>query len=274
MKTSVLVSVRNGAAIMMASVIFVLFVSSTTQSDQASQISTREHNVMSVLWFQTAGEARALQYQAFNIARLMLEKDLAEMTHEKKRAVIVDIDETVLDNSPYEGRAIRINKGYPHDWDKWMNAAQAEPLPGAVDFLKYAVSKGVDVFYVTNRRAQYKDATLNNLKNKGFPQAEESHLFLRTDEGSKEKRRETISATHDIVLLMGDNLGDFAAVFDDKSVADRNAAVDRMKNEFGKRFIVLPNPAYGDWENAVYGYQLSSSDSIKNLKRKAALKGF
>lgn len=256
-------------------VVIIIFLSGNTVTDEnPGQISTREHNVMAVLWFQTAGEARALQYQAYNLARLMLDKDLAETQSSLKRAVIVDIDETILNNSPYEAKMIKIDKGYPYEWDHWIDLAQAEAIPGSVEFLKYAVSRSVDVFYVTNRKVRDKNGTLENLKRRGFPQADESHLYIRTDESSKEKRRLKIAETHHIVLLMGDNLTDFAAVFDKKGVQERNNEVDRLKEAFGRKFIVLPNPIYGDWEAAVYDYQTGLPDSIKNLRRKEALKGF
>jgi len=274
MKTTSMTFLRNALIVIVASGAFVLFVSSAVQTDGASEVSTREHMVMAVLWYQSAAEARALQYQAFNLARLMLDNDLAQTTREKKRAVVVDIDETVLDNSPFEGRAIRINRGYPYDWERWIDLSQAEPIPGAVEFLQYAVSRGVDVFYVTNRKVRDKNGTIENLKRKGFPQVEASHVYVRTEESSKEKRRMKISETHHIVLLMGDNLVDFSSVFEQKSVQERNNEVDRLKQEFGKRFIVLPNPTYGDWEDAIYEYQTSLPDSVKNLKRKAALRGF
>lgn len=264
-------------AVLLTSVVFVaaLIVSGNSlRQDNVGSIAAREHTVMSVLWFQTAAETRALQYQAYNMARLMLDKDLAEVKTNKKRAVLVDIDETILDNSPYEGRAIQIGKGYPFEWDRWINLAKAEPIPGSLDFLRYAVSRGTDVFYVSNRRESFRKATMENLRRKGFPQVDDSHLYLRTDESSKEPRRQKIAETHHLVVLMGDNLTDFAAVFDRKGVAERNDDVDRLKDEFGKKFIILPNPIYGDWEDAVYDYQTSLPDSIKNLKRKTTLRGF
>jgi 5'-nucleotidase (lipoprotein e(P4) family) len=239
-----------------------------------SAVSNREHNVMAVLWYQTAAEARALQYQAYNIARMMLERDLAQTTTEKKRAVIVDIDETILNNSRYEGRAIRINRGYPYEWDRWIDLAQAEAIPGSVDFLNYAVSKNVDVFYVTNRKERDRKGTLENLRRLGFPQADDEHLLTRREESSKETRRRRIAETHHVVLLIGDNLADFSHVFEKKTVQQRNEEVDRLRQEFGTRFIILPNPIYGDWEDALYDYQTGISDSVKNVRRKQALKGF
>jgi 5'-nucleotidase (lipoprotein e(P4) family) len=258
-----------------AAVLFILLFSGRPSDiTNVNQISSHEHAVMSVLWFQTAAEARALQYQAYNIARLRLNADLADKKPSKKRAVVVDIDETIVNNITYEGQMIRINKEYPYEWGKWIDMAEAKALPGSVEFLSYAVSKGVDVFYVTGRTMREKPATLQNLRKCGFPQVSDDHVFVRADESSKEKRRLKISENHRTVLLMGDNLADLSAVFDRKSVAERNAEVDNLKDEFGNRFIVLPNPVYGDWETALYGYQSGLSDSAKNVIRKEALKGY
>jgi len=234
-----------------------------------------EQNVMSTLWYQASAEARALYYQAFNIARWQLDQRLAERTSGEKLAVVVDVDETVLDNSPFQAKAIEIYEGYPVGWDDWCNLAQAEPVPGAVEFLNYAVDNGVDVFYITNRKDFLMDGTWKNLKAKGFPQVETTdHLYLRADESSKEPRRQKIAETHEIVLLMGDNLNDLAEVFEGKSTADRAAAVDQLKDEFGQRFIVLPNPMYGAWEGAVYQYNWNLTNPEKAQKRKAALTSY
>lgn len=268
------VSLKQTAAFSFVVLTLVGFSWLRDDNPNPSNISSREHNVMAVLWFQTAAEARALQYQAYNIARMMLDRDLTQTKTDRKRAVIVDIDETILNNSPYEGRAIRINRGYPYEWDRWVDLAQAEAIPGSVDFLNYAVSHNVDVFYITNRKERDRKATLENLRQEGFPQADDEHLLTRAEESSKEARRQRIAQTHHIVLLLGDNLADFSHVFDRKSVQQRNNEVDRLKREFGTRFIILPNPIYGDWEDALYKYQTGLSDSVKNVRRKQALRGF
>lgn len=237
--------------------------------------SRNEHLVMSVVWVQTSAEARALSYQAFNAARMRLDHDLATNAETKKRAVVVDIDETVLDNSPHMAQLIKTNEVFPYAWTEWVDRAQAEGLPGSREFLLYAVSRGYDVFYVSNRsEARERDGTIRNLKAKGFPQVEDGHILLMGEQSSKDRRRKKIEDSHEIVLLMGDNLNDLATVFEKKPVGERSAAVDELRSEFGKRFIVLPNPMYGEWESAVYGYQRGLSDSQKNQKRKAVLKGF
>jgi 5'-nucleotidase (lipoprotein e(P4) family) len=213
-----------------------------------------EYQVGAILWAQTAGEARALYYQAYTLARLMLDRDLKEH-HKGKlpRAVVVDVDETVLDNSPFQASLVKEHKDYTQQaWAAWTASAQAAALPGAVEFLRYADSKGVRVFYITNRKIEEKAGTMANLTKAGFPNVNDETLLLRTDTSSKETRRKVVAARYRIVLLLGDNLNDFSDVFEKQTVAERLAAVEQNKDRFGTHFIVLPNAMYGDWETAIY----------------------
>ena len=242
------------------------------------QLRTRsnpnEHLVMATLYQQTAAEYRALCYQAYNLGRWRLETMLDTLRSNKKPAVIVDIDETVLDNSPYEAFLIKSAQSYPSGWQEWLAAARAQAIPGALDFLKFARQKGVDIFYVSNRKEESKAFTLQNLQKLGFPQANAAHLFLRTSTSSKEERRQAIQKSHVILLLFGDNLNDFAQIFEHQSVAERFKAADQLKKQFGKRFIVLPNAMYGEWEGALYNYQWQLGAKKKSRMRLNALKPF
>lgn len=240
----------------------------------AQEYTTRDLNeqlVMGTLWYQRSAEMRALSYQAFNMARMVFDRDLEKGPSSKTRAVVVDIDETVLDNSPYEAGLVDMDFGYPKGWDEWIYKAQAKGLPGAVEFLRYVREKGGDVYYISNRKAKFHDATLKNLKQLGFPQADDEHLLLRTKTSDKAPRRNMVTKDHNIVLLMGDNLNDFDNIFRNKGLDVRMAAVDLMKEHFGTRFIVLPNPMYGDWEGAVYDYNWGLKDAEKSETRKKAL---
>jgi len=230
-----------------------------------------EQLVLGTVWYQRSAEARALSYQAFNMAKLIFDLDIQKGASDKKRAVAVDIDETVLDNSPYEAGIVDNDFGYPTGWGEWCDAGIAKALPGAVDFLNYVVSKGGDVFYISNRKVQHKDGTINNLKALGFPQVTDDHVLLREKTSDKEPRREMVRKEHRIVLLMGDNLNDFDNLFMKKGLDDRAAAVDQVKDQFGSTFIVLPNPMYGDWEGGVYSGNWKLSPAEKNKARKAAL---
>ena len=111
---------------------------------------------------------------------------------------------------------------------------------------------------------------MDNLKNAGFADISAENVILRTTESTKEPRRNLILQKYRIVILMGDNLDDLSNVFERKSVTDRFAEVDKVKNDWGKRWIVLPNAMYGTWENAIYEYG-RLTDAQKAEKRAAAL---
>jgi 5'-nucleotidase (lipoprotein e(P4) family) len=233
-----------------------------------------EHMVLATLFQQTAAEYRALCYQAFNIGKFMLDADLNDKSVDKHRIIVLDVDETVLDNSPFQAKSVLESTSYPVNWDEWCNLANAEPLPGALEFLNYARANGVSIFYVTNRKDYLKEVTIKNLADMGFPHADAEHVITRSAEASKEGRRQDLMKKYHISLLFGDNLNDFAEVFEGKSVKSRFDAVDQVSNLFGRKFIVLPNAMYGDWENALYEYSSKVNDSVKFEMRRKALKSF
>lgn len=255
-------------------IVLSAMASAQTAATAASTPADNEYQTGALLWQQSSGEARALQYQAYALARLMLDRDLRIHSKSKlKRAVVVDADETVLDNSRFQGGLVVNREPFTSAaWIDWCNRARASAIPGSVEFLTYAASRGVSVFYVTNRGPAEKAGTITNLKQLGFPDVSEETLVVRTDVSSKEPRRQKISERYRIVLLCGDNLADFSNVFEGKTTEDRAAAVDAARQKFGTQFIVLPNPMYGDWENAVYGNASRLSEQEKAAKRKAALK--
>lgn len=244
-------------------------------ADGASQgLGSHEHLVGAVLWSQTAAEARALYYQAFNLAEMKLDEALQSQAGGEKLAVVVDIDETLLDNSPCYAEMIKTDGLYGNCWLEWVDLTEAEALPGAKDFLDFAESRGVEVFYVSNRYEGQRDATIENLVGAGFPYVDNDHVLLREGGSSKEGRRQAVAEDYDIALLIGDNAIDFADVFDDRTVSERAEEVDALKDEFGNRFIVLPNPMYGDWEDAVYEYNKGLSAEEEDSLRKDTLHGY
>lgn len=238
-----------------------------------------DYQTAAVLYMQKAAEYRALAHQAFNIARMQLDADLDKKNVKKlpknqrkmPRAIVVDIDETVLDNSPAQAYGIRHNIPFnTKDWHAWGEMRKAKAVPGSVEFLNYAVSKGVKIFYLSNRDEVQKQATIDNLKSVGFQDVTPENVMLRTTESSKDARRAAVGAKYRIVLFMGDNLDDFTSAFERKSVADRFAEVDKVRDIWGRKFIVLPNAMYGTWENAIYEYK-RLTETEKAAKRAAAL---
>jgi len=252
------------------------YVSSSRAQVQPKAAPDYEYLVGATLWTQTSAEFRALAYQSFNYARLLFDRDLKSKHKGKmKRAIVVDVDDTVMDNSRYEASLVLQHKDFTAaDFTDWCQRRVAGALPGAVDFLSYAHSKGARVFYVTNRRPEDRECTSENLIKLGFPDVSDETLLLRGDTSSKEPRRQSIAARYRIVLLMGDNLNDLAQIFEKKSIAERSASVDSMKDQFGSRFIVIPNAMYGEWESAIYEYDSKLTGEQKAVKRRNALKGY
>jgi 5'-nucleotidase (lipoprotein e(P4) family) len=228
---------------------------------------TQDQLILSVLWFQKSPEMQALYYQGYNIAGKSLTEKLKNRKSKLPGAVVMDIDETIIDNSPFEAFLAVNNLPYSDSlWNKWTEKAIAEPLPGALEFVRYAKAKGVEVFYVTNRsKTNEYLSTLANLENKRFPFADTLHLVMKTDSSSKEERRQRISGKYDILLLVGDNLGDFDSVFDERSNKLGFDAVKQNSNKFGDNFIVLPNPMYGSWVNAALKASHGNIDREKLL---------
>ena len=226
----------------------------------------RKSLIMSTLWQATSAEYRALAYQAYNIARLRLDEDL-KIKRLQKRAIIVDADETVLDNSPFEISIIVDGAEFYKDFDNWVKSAEGKAIPGSLDFLNYARENGCDIYYISNRKLRHMEGTLKNLKTLGFPQVEESHILLKNDTSNKGIRRDQVAEDHFIVLLIGDNLIDFEDVFRYKNINERYSSVEKFKDEFGKRFIILPNPMYGEWEKTLYGgtRQIPQKEKEKKL---------
>lgn len=243
------------------------------QGTDESQISVREYSIAAVLWQQRSSEYRALAYQAFNIAKMQLDDYLVNTyKNEKPLAIITDIDETILDNSPYSGKQIELDEDYTTArWDEWVNLKSAKAIPGSLEFFKYAASKDVEVFYITNRDEHQMKATLENLNSVGFPYADEGHILLRKSDSEKETRRDKVKESHEIIMLLGDNLSDFSYVFEKRSGEERNKNADNLKELFGIKYIVLPNPIYGDWETqgifeGKYDWNEFQKDSLRRKK--------
>jgi len=218
---------------------------------------------------------KALYYQAYNTAKFMLDLYLKDSKSKIKKAVIVDIDETILNNVKYEAWLILSDSQQTkYNWKQWVDTASADTLPGALEFLKYAQTKGVEVFYISNRGSSDVASSIKNLQKFNFPYSDEKHLIFKADKSSsKEFRRKKVANDYDIVLLCGDNLGDFSAAFDDRTEKTINDSINAYKSLFGKRFIVLPNPMYGGWERQIYG-EGDFTDGQRDNIRKVSLKGY
>jgi len=228
-----------------------------------------------VAWKQTAAEFQALYYQGFNIARLRLDQALqAHKAGDKPLAIISDMDDTVLSSNSYWGYMINADQEFFDDpaWDKWVAENGPVATPGAVEFLDYARSKGVEVFYVTSRDQGEKtyEYALANLRKNGLPFADEQHLTVYRDSSNKEPRQQEIAKDHQVVLMLGDNLNDFKRKYYVADVEQRRALMTADKAQFGQQFILFPNPTDGHWLKAIFGDSEPPASAENRAKFKAA----
>lgn len=230
--------------------------------------------IYSALWQQNSGEFRALSYQAYNLARLRVDENQKNIS-KKPLAIITDIDETFLDNSPY--MVTESEKGKDFDaktWENWTAKASAKAYPGSLDFFNYAKSKNITIFYISNRGENDRTGTVKNLKTLNFPYADDAHVMLRNTSSDKEERRLDVLKNYNVILYLGDNLGDFSNIYYKKTQAERNKNVDVNAAEFGKKFIMLPNSGYGDWESATPGYNYKMTPAQKDSVILKNLEGY
>jgi acid phosphatase len=98
--------------------------------------------------------------------------------------------------------------------------------------------------------------------------------FLMANEqegwGSKKgSRRAVIAKDYRILLLLGDNFGDFVDAYKG-SEAERKQVFDANAYRWGHDWIMLPNPSYGSWEAVPYKFDYGASpDAMRDAKRKA-----
>ncbi|WP_313214067.1 5'-nucleotidase, lipoprotein e(P4) family [Soonwooa sp.] len=228
----------------------------TQDAKSAYQNLQVDGKLYAAFYQQRAAEYQALCQQAYNVAQFRLDEALAKKST-KPLAIVTDIDETFMDNSYYAVEMAKEGKIYDlQSWKNWTSKAGAKPLSGSLEFFNYAASKGVQIFYITNRNEDERAGTVANLERYKFPIQSPQNVILRSKESSKENRRQNVAKNYDIVMLLGDSLTDFSSLFDNHPSEEKRAqAVQTLKNEFGKKFIIIPNVGYGDWEAALFDYK-------------------
>ena len=229
-----------------------------------------ETETMGLLWMRTSAEYRALAYQGYNVAMNAVKMAVTDPSHQRKPlAIVLDADETVVDNTKLMGESI-VNGNGRFDAPWWRQAVyqgKSQAMPGAVEFLNEVHKQGVEIFYVSNRYAPVNyDATVQNFKELGFPSVDKDHVLLFEKDSDKQPRFDAIAKKYSVVLYMGDNAGDFPIGTKGKTLAERNGIIDAHKEDFGTTFVVFPNPAYGSWVSALAkGYQNLSPEEQKQV---------
>jgi len=254
--------------IMIISLLMATLATAALWADESGIVAQSENEglLYSTLWMQTAAEYRACAYQAYNYATLILKDDMTKK-HDKPRAIIVDVDETVIDNSVYEAWQIKDGIKYPERFDEWINSAEGLGIPGAHEFLNFAADNGYTVFYISNRKLRHLEGTRENLEKLGYPFADLDHMLFKDKKSSKQPRRDKVMENYELVLLMGDNLIDFSDKFAGSTVEGRFEAVDELREEFGNKFVILPNAMHGKWMKVLlnHRYDLEENEARKIL---------
>jgi len=250
-------------------------------------------NLNATAWVQSSVEARMAHRQAWRSAERLLDAALADPAWDALApndriapvaglppAIIVDVDETVLDNSPYQARLIRDGGRFEDaTWNAWVDEARATAVAGAPEFAQAAAKRGITMLYLTNREHGKSAVTRRNLEAVGFPVVSEAQflgLGFETPgcvpKGSdKGCRRQFVAQRYRVLMQFGDQLGDFVSVTDNGLDA-RAAQLQGFDAWVGQRWFLLANPSYGSWESALYGNDRGLSPEGQRAAKRAALR--
>jgi len=247
---------------------FLLVACATEQSIETSPDAA-------TLWTENAAEYRAVTRQIYRIASLALPALIADETwsalpyqadaEDLPPAIIMDIDQTLVNGIDFQlGHEPPFTA---EKFDAWNASHVATPVPGAPEFVKLARASGVRVFFLTNRYCDaaadgscvQKQIAVQDLIEAGIPAVDDDVTLAgeRPGWGSEKKiRRDHIAEHHRVIMLFGDDLGDFipcvrrrpvAPCTDGGTIANRYSLTDEHDAYWGAGWYVLPNPMYGSW---------------------------
>jgi acid phosphatase len=271
--------------------VLVLVVALAAGAPVHAQDPPAQDLLNAVLWMQRSVEYRAAALTAFSLARIRLDQALADpnWTAAPKEqtgayqalppAVILDVDETILDNSGYQAWMVLNDTTFnPKTWNAYVNTVTSQPIPGAVDFARHADTRGVKVFYVSNRTAAEEAPTRKNLEKFGFPMGGTVDTMLmagkQPDWGSaKGTRRAHVAKNYRVLLNVGDNVGDFVDEYRG-SEAERLKVFEANRDRWGREWIMIANPAYGSFESAPFGHDFKKSIGERRKAKRGVLEAW
>jgi len=266
--------------------ILFTFINNIYAKEKELDNSLQAQSMLSVLYAQSAAEYKASNIQTYVNAKSALDRALndnswtaaleqKENFKNKPPAIILDIDETVLNNIPFQARSIINGQSYPIGWLEWMLEESSDAVAGVSDFLEYAQSKSIKIFYVTNRIAVAEDATRNNIKKLGLPLDTDRDVLLMKNENGwtsdKVSRRELVAKDYRILLLIGDQLGDFLPLDETTLELDsRKNLADTYDHMWGSKWFMITNPMYGRWEASIYNNEYpDTEDKLMQMRLEA-----
>jgi 5'-nucleotidase (lipoprotein e(P4) family) len=239
--------------------------STAPTAPQARALRDTHEMLDGVLWMQTSAEYAAIASATYDRAAATLSAAIEDRSWtaaleqtgpyaDLPPAVILDLDETVLDNSRFQGQLVLDRGTYqPAAWSDWVSRAEATLVPGAKEFIDAAARSNVRLFFVTSRTLAEEPDTVRNLRDLGLDVTPDEVLSKGEGDGSSDKsgRRALVARSHRILLLVGDDLGDFVSSAG-LSPTERLSLVREHREWWSTRWVLLPNPLYGSWERALY----------------------
>ena len=232
---------------------------------------------LGLLWVKHAAEYQAVAKQVYRSATMALpgfvaDKSWSAMPGQQDAAdlppaVILDVDETVVSNVDFQ---LTFERPFANQkLDSWSASVPSTPVPGVRDFVEAARAAGVTVFFLTNRPCEpiagnddpcpQKQTTIDDIREAGIP-VEKEFISLSGEQPGwdREKlvRREVIARDYRVIMLIGDDLGDFVPCARKKVVdpctapgtrASRAAAIEEYDALWGAGWYILPNPMHGSW---------------------------
>ncbi len=241
-----------------------------------------------VLWMQRSVEYKANATASWTLARLRLDQALADKDWTAAPAeqtgayqglppaVVLDLDETVLDNSAYQAWLVTADKTFEaKTWTQFVAAEISTAIPGALEFAQAADAKGVKVFYVSNRTAAEEPPTRHLMARLGFPMGGNMDTFLmareKPDWGSaKGTRRAYVAKDYRVLLNIGDNFGDFVDAYRG-SEAERLKVYEDNRARWGREWIMIANPSYGSFESAPFSHDFKQPVAAQRAAKRAVL---
>ena len=255
----------------LAAAFLMTAMSATVPTTANADGPAQNDGLNATLWLQSSVEYKANALGTYRLGTLMLDAALADKSWTaapneqmgdfagKPPAIILDVDETVLDNSPYQAWVVIDNNHYhSKTWGPFVNTKISRPVPGSLDFIKTAAAKGIKIFYVTNRKAPLEPATRKNLAALGYPvDSSEDTVLTRGEQAAwksskKSPRRAHVTANYRVLMVFGDNFGDFVDGYKG-TLAERQALYEKHDAMWGAKWFMLANPSYGSWESSTFG---------------------
>ncbi|MBI3288098.1 MAG: hypothetical protein HYZ74_01110 [Elusimicrobia bacterium] len=203
--------------------------------------------------YRLSVEFEAVTRQIYRNAWTALSEKARAAQAPAKWAIVLDADDTVLDNTPYQIESKGVFN--PATWDAWVKRKACGVVPGAKEFLdQVRTLPGHHIVFITDRNNDQEAATVENMRATGLFKDGDLILTKKDKQDVKEVRRLCVEKGLDprcqmsgpmpILALFGDSARDFEELYGQDM---KEKGRERIAAEAGKKYWMIPNPMYGQW---------------------------